>query len=63
MYTFPVDNGYGKGWNEKWGVKHFSIMEENLLPGEEVLMAFIGLHNYKSLSMMVTLHMLLQIKG
>lgn len=28
------------------GVKHFKLIEESLLPHEEVKMPFIGLHNY-----------------
>lgn len=50
MYHYAVDNGFGKGWNEKWGIKHFSIIEDHLLPGEIVQMTFIGLHNYQGMS-------------
>lgn len=50
MYHYAVDNGFGSGWNEKWGIKHFSIIAEHLLPGEEVYMTFIGLHNYQSMT-------------
>ena len=48
MYKYCLDNKFGSGWNEKWGIKHFKLIEENLLPNEEVKMAFIGLHNYIS---------------
>lgn len=48
MYRYAVENGYGSGFNEKWGIKHFLIIQEPLLQDETVLMTFIGLHNYKS---------------
>ncbi|MGU8907281.1 PH domain-containing protein [Clostridium perfringens] len=48
MYKYCLDNKFGSGWNEKWGIKHFKLIEENLLPNEEVKMVFIGLHNYIS---------------
>lgn len=50
MYRYCIANGTGSGWNEKWGVKHFGIIEHNLLPDEKVLTCFIGLHNYVSVS-------------
>lgn len=48
MYKYAVDHGFGHGWNETWGVKHFRVVAEKLLPGEEFMMSFIGLHNYVS---------------
>jgi hypothetical protein len=48
MYHYCVENGFGSGWNEEWGVKHFRVIENSLMNGEEVWMTFIGLHNYKS---------------
>lgn len=48
MYQYCLDNKFGSGYNEKWGVKHFEILENNLIDNEEVKMTFIGLHNYKS---------------
>ncbi|WP_321993276.1 PH domain-containing protein [Clostridium butyricum] len=48
MYKYCVDNNYGSGWNEKWGVKHFRIIENNLMKDEVVYLVFIGLHNYVS---------------
>lgn len=48
MYKYCLDNKLGTGWNEKWGIKHFKLIEESLLPHEEVKMPFIGLHNYIS---------------
>ena len=50
MYDYAVANGFGQGFNAKWGIKHFSIIQEHLLPNERVLMTFIGLHNYESTS-------------
>lgn len=50
MYQYCVDNNFGSGHNEKWGLKHFGVIEKNLMQGEVVLMAFIGLHNYESVT-------------
>lgn len=48
MYNFCKENKFGSGFNEKWGIKHFKVLQDNLIRGEKVLMTFIGLHNYKS---------------
>ncbi|PEN08616.1 PH domain-containing protein [Bacillus pseudomycoides] len=48
MYQYCIDNKFGSGFNEKWGVKHFRVLENNLMNGEKVQMAFIGIHNYQS---------------
>lgn len=48
MYNYCVSNGYGKGFNKKNSIKHFSIIQDALFPDEEVLCTFIGLHNYVS---------------
>lgn len=48
MYEYCINNNFGQGFNEKWGLKHFGLIENNLMEDEEVLMAFIGLHNYIS---------------
>lgn len=48
MYRYCLDNNYGEGFNKRWGLKHFKVIEDNLTPDEEVLMTFIGLHNYIS---------------
>ncbi|WML26266.1 PH domain-containing protein [Neobacillus sp. OS1-33] len=50
MYRYCVENKFGSGFNEKWGIKHFGILENNLIKGEKVLMTFIGLHNYVSVT-------------
>lgn len=48
MYEYCIENNFGRGISEGWGLKHFGVIEKNLLPDEKVLMAFIGLHNYQS---------------
>ncbi|MFD1863043.1 PH domain-containing protein [Planococcus chinensis] len=48
MYSYCKENKFGSGFNEKWGVKHFKVLQDNLIHGEKVLMTFIGLHNYQS---------------
>ena len=48
MYQYCKDNGFGEGMTEKWGIKHFSVIEKDLSSDEKVLMCFIGLHNYIS---------------
>ncbi len=50
MYQYCVDNGYGEGMSEKWGIKHFSLIEQALNNDENVAMCFIGLHNYISMT-------------
>lgn len=50
MYYFAKNNGFGRGFTEKLGVKHFQIIADNLQADEDVKMVFIGLHNYKSIS-------------
>ena len=50
MYDYCIQNQFGSGQNENWGMKHFKVIEDNLMNNEEVLMAFIGLHNYKSVT-------------
>lgn len=46
MYKYCLDNGFGSGFNETWGIKHFSIIENALLEDEYIIMTFIGLMNY-----------------
>lgn len=48
MYQYCLDNKFGSGFKKKWGLKHFGILEKNLMQDETVLMTFIGIHNYKS---------------
>lgn len=50
MYDYCVENEYGRGTNKKWGIKHFKVIEDNLMDGEEVYMAFIGLKDYISMT-------------
>ncbi len=48
MYKYCLENNSGSGFNEKLGIKHFKILEDNLLNGKEIKTVFIGLHNYIS---------------
>mgnify|MGYP003461922292 FL=1 len=48
MYKYCIDNNFGSGFNENWGVKHFGVLENKLIKDEKVLMTFIGLHDYES---------------
>lgn len=50
MYNYAVKNNLGKGLTDKWGIKHFKIIENSLLDGEKVLLPFIGSHNYFSMT-------------
>ena len=50
MYDYCIENNFGQGISKRWGLKHFEIIENNLQPDEKVLMTFIGLHNYISIS-------------
>lgn len=46
MYEFCLANETGHGFNEKWALKHFGVIESSLMAGEKVLMAFIGMNDY-----------------
>lgn len=48
MYQYCLEHNYGEGMNKKWGLKHFSLIEQALGADEDVIMCFIGLHNYMS---------------
>lgn len=48
MYQHCLDNHYGRGYNQKNALKHFGIIEKNLSSDENILMTFIGIHNYHS---------------
>jgi hypothetical protein len=48
MYQYCIDNNFGSGFNESWGIKHFGVIESKLMKDEKVLMTFIGLHDYES---------------
>lgn len=48
LYNYCVDHGTGRGLNRKWGVKHFTLIVDNLMPKEKVAFVFIGLNNFKS---------------
>jgi len=48
MYDFCKEKKFGQGQNEKWGLKHFALVENALAEDENVVMSFIGLHNYIS---------------
>lgn len=50
MYNFTVKNGFGKSNTDSWTLKHFSVIEKQLSPGEDVILCFMGLHNYISLT-------------
>lgn len=50
MYQYCLDNGYGKGFTKGWGVKHFKLIEKSLHDDEEVFIAFMGLHNFTSVT-------------
>ncbi len=50
MYKYCIDNNYGMGTDKSWALKHFQLIEKSLGSDEEILMCFIGLHNYISSS-------------
>lgn len=50
MYSFTKKNKFGKSNTDSWTLKHFSVIERHLSSGEEVLLCFMGLHNYTSLT-------------
>lgn len=48
MIQFCKDNKLGQGTIKGWDVKHFTLIENSLNSGEDVLFVFEGLHNYQS---------------
>lgn len=50
MYQYCIENNYGRGWNEEWGIKHFQVIEDSLISEEIVVMTFIGFHNFQSMT-------------
>lgn len=50
MYNWCIEKGFGKGWSQNTALKHFQLITDTLTPGEEAHIAFIGLHNYISMT-------------
>lgn len=50
MVAFIKKYGFGKGMTEKWNAKHFNLITDSLGKDEYVLLAFVGIHNYISMS-------------
>lgn len=48
MYEFCQYYGMGSNVSKSWALKHFSLIQDALWPGEEVLSVFMGIHNYIS---------------
>ena len=48
MYFYCQENGFGQGMTKNWSIKHFKVIEDSLQNDENVLMCFIGLHNYRN---------------
>lgn len=50
MYDYCITNGYGSGFSRNTALNHFTLIEEALQPTENVLMTFIGLHNFRGMT-------------
>lgn len=50
MVSFCKKNGFGKSNTEGLTLKHFEIIQNQLSAGEDVILCFMGLHNYKSIT-------------
>lgn len=50
MYDYCITNGYGSGFSKNSALNHFALIEESLQPSENVLMTFIGLHNFRGIT-------------
>ena len=50
MYQYCLDNNLGIGFNKDWSMMHFQLLENALMPKENVIMPFIGLNNYTGIS-------------
>ena len=49
MLNYTNEHDFGHGF-KSWDIKHFKVVESHLLPDEEALICFIGIHNYISSS-------------
>lgn len=45
LYDYCMDNHLGQGFNKTWGIKHFQLLIDNLMPNEKLASVFIGMHN------------------
>ena len=50
MYDYAESNGLISQVSKNWSIKHFRMIAESLDADESVLTAFVGFHNYKSMS-------------
>lgn len=50
MAKYCEEHGTGSGFNKKWTLKHFQVIEKQLKDDEEVEVCFIGLKDYISLT-------------
>ena len=50
MADFCKKHNFGKSLTENLTLKHFGIIEKHLAPNEDVILCFMGLHNYKSMT-------------
>lgn len=50
MFEYSESHDFGTGINPKRTVRYFRIIERMLQPGESVMLAFVGLHRFHSLS-------------
>lgn len=48
LYDYCMANHLGRGFNKSWGIKHFQLLIDNLMPNEKLASVFIGMHNYIS---------------
>lgn len=46
MVQYCDEHNTGAGFNKKWRLKHFKIVEQQLKDDEEILVAFIGIKNF-----------------
>ena len=47
MYQYCRNNKLGSSISKSWTIKHFDVIANNLNADEDVLMAFVGLHNHR----------------
>ena len=50
MWLYCQSHGLTEGINQKKGLQHLALIENNLTSDEEVLTCFFGLHNYVKMS-------------
>lgn len=50
LYDFCAKHGCGQGFSREWGIRHFRLISNTLQSDERLILPFIGLNGYKSMT-------------